>query len=193
MSCVPPVTRSAGFLFIDYIHTTRNLPHRSHMRLNATADPLDPVAMFTEANTISGHFSNVLSSNLTIVGWGTQNIDGVGLLQVAFSSPIPGTHPAAGGAEDYQARTVTFTGRGIPGAPTACKGPTVLRLFVAETYNFTPGQKFISAGVDAGLDGMALELSTNSVIWFDFYGQKATVRTTYPTHFHAYIQDRFGQ
>lgn len=193
MACSPPVTRSAGFIFLDYIHTSQGLPHRTHVRLNSVTDPLDPIIMFTEADTWSAILQDVLPANVSIVGWGTQNIDGVGLLQVAFSSAKVGQHSTAAGAEDYKARTVTLTGRGIPGTPTACKGPTVSRIFVADAFNFQPGQRFVSFGVDAALDALRDFYETNSVLWFDFYGQKGIVRTTYPTHFHAYIQDRFGQ
>lgn len=193
MACNPPAGRSVGFLFLDYIHVTANLPHRTHVRLNSTADPLDPITMFTEANLWGALLSDCQTGAFNVTGWGTQNPAGVGLLQAAFASPFSGNHAVAAGAEDYQARTVTFTGRGIPGSGNACKGPALTRMFIGNTFNFVPGQRFIARGDDAALDDLADFLEGNSVIWFDFYGQKATMRSLYPTHFHAYIQDRYGQ
>lgn len=193
MACVPPTSVSAGFLFLDYSHTTQNLNHRSHVRLNITANPLDPITMFTEANTWAGLLSEVVSPKVTITGWGTQNIDGVVLLQQSFGAAIVGIHGLASGAEDYKARTVTITGRGIPTGVLSCKGPCVSRMFVADAFNFQPGQRFYLRGQDTPLDNLADYFAGNSVTWFDYYGQKGTVRGTYPTQFHAYIQHHFGQ
>jgi len=64
---------------------------------------------------------------------------------------------------------------------------------VGDTFNFIPGQKFIAAGVDSDLDALAGLYASSNVFWFDFYGQKATVRSYYPVQFHAYIQRRQGQ
>lgn len=193
MACIIPVTRSAGFLFMDYNHVSQGLPHRTHVRLSQVADPLDPITMFAEANAWSGYLAAILSNKFNVVGWGTQDIDGAGLLQGTFGVAIPGSHSIASGAEDYRARTVTFVGRGVPASVGLCKGPALSRVFVGDGFNFAPGQRFISAGVDSALDDLALWFASTSVAWFDYYGQKAGVRTTYPSQFHAYIQKRYGQ
>lgn len=193
MGCTIPTTRSAGFIFLDYTHVTQGLSHRTHVRLSQTADPLDPITMAVEANTWSGQLQACLCPDFEITGWGTQDIDGAGLLQLAFPASLTGTHVRVGGAEDYKARTLTITGRGVPAIVGLCKGPALSRMFIGSSLNFVPGQRFLSAGIDAAFDGLAQEFQVNSVIWFDYYGQKAGVRTTYPTQFHAYIQRRHGQ
>lgn len=193
MACVIPGTRSTGFLFLDYQHTTQALPHRTHVRLNSVADPLDPITMFNEADDWAATVQPAVNGNISITGWGTQSPTGTLLLQSAFLTAIVGTHSTPSGSEDYKARTVTIVGRGTPGAPTFCKGQAMSRMFVGSTYNFVPGQKRIVRGVDTDLDNLADFLEANSVIFFDFYGQKAHPQPYFPTQFHAYIQRRYGQ
>lgn len=193
MPCVQPITLSAGFVFLDYVHISQQLQHRTHVRLNVTADPLDPVTMGTEANTWGALLADCLDNHFSVTGWGTQSLTGVGLLLYTFASPYLGTHTGSSGAEDYRSRTVTMVGRGIPSGGTGCKGPALTRMFVGDTYNFTPGQKYINAGGDAALDALRDFFATNSVIWHDYYGQKATIRSAYPVQFNAYMQRRKGQ
>jgi len=133
-----------------------------------------------------------LDNHLHVIGWGTQDINGGLILQDTFGTAKIGTHVSAAGALDLKSRTVSFNGHGTPSVTGNCKGACSHRIYTADTFSFIPGEKYIANGVDTDLDTLATFYTSSTVVWYDYYGQKGTVRPLYAVQFNAYTQRKQG-
>lgn len=193
MSCTVPLTLSPGFLFLDYVHSTAGLSHRTHARMRLGEDPLDDAFWSLEATYWANLMSAVVSSKIRIDGWGAQDLTGRVLYQFAFGSAFLGSHAVAAGALDYRSRTLTVTGRGKPASPGVCSGEARTVIFVADSYEYTAGTKKLVAGTDPAVDALVAGLQdAGHPFWCDYYGQKAGARPDAPIQFNARVQRKYG-
>lgn len=192
MACVPPVTRSLGYVFLDYTTNGFALPHRMRLRLTYPIDPSDLTTIEGEAAIWATRVAACLPTNSRVEGWGTMNQDGSVFHIAAWPGPYVGTHAAALGAEDYHSRTITLTGKGAPPSGGVCGGQTRVVLFVGKAFNFIEGQKRVGIGFDGDLDALRDFLTGNSVLGADWYGTIGSWRPSYPVQFNAWAQRHIG-
>lgn len=192
MPCTPGGTLSPGYIYLNYVHTTQAIDHRTRVRLHYGVDPADTTTMQTLADGWANQIQPCLSTFFTLTDWGTLDENQTPVVSGTLTAALVGSHSVGTGAEDYRSRTVTFTGRGQSLTPGQCTGEARMVLFVGNTYNFTPGQRNIASGVDVALDGLRTFLDNHPLLWSDYYGHFAGVRGKYPVQLNAAVQRRHG-
>jgi hypothetical protein len=192
MACVDGGHESPGYLRLDYLHSSRSIPHSTRARLVFGVDPLDGSLMFSTANAWSEVWAGLVTNQFSCDTYSVLRHDGSLLYSAALDTPQVGVHAAASGALDYASRTLCFTGRGTPDTVGLCSGEAIGRVFVGAAFEFTAGQKFTLYGVDALVDDYIDFLRGDPTVWADEFGFKAGVRGRVPVQFNAYAQGRNG-
>jgi len=191
-TCVPPITRSPGFLYLEYVHTSQGLQHTVAIRFTHDADITDITEARLTATDWAINLYPCMTAQFSIQGWGIRNADGDHYYSEAFVTPYPGTHGGITGMQDAVSSTVSITGQGLPPSPGVCYGRTKHTFHTGAAFTFSPKRKFTNTVENAPLDDLGAWLFAQSHVWADYYGQEASVHVQYPVQYHAGYQRKWG-
>lgn len=191
MPCIPPTTRSPGFLYLSY-NQSNNAFHTARWAFILGVDITDTVNLRVEANRIAAIMADALQAQFAVTDWGILQADGSHFYSEPFAAPYVGTKGVAPGADDYYSRTITFTGRGNATLPGVCTGQSRSVLFVGNTYQFVRGEKRFNVGSDVDLMNYLNALNTSTYLPADVYGQQVTYSASAPVQFNAHTQRTMG-
>jgi hypothetical protein len=191
-SCVIPTTRSPGYLFLSYTHTSAGLNHTVAVHFLDGVDPADIINHRITAGNWADLVQQCLTNQFQITGWGVKLPGGLHFYDEAFTTIRTGNRTPRTGMQDARSSTVTITGKGIPGTIGECAGPTRHFLHTGAGYTFPPGAKYALASETVEMEDVASFLFSHSDIWADYYGQKAGAHTLYPVQYNAGTQRKVG-
>lgn len=186
---VPPLPiLSPGYLALGYGDTGQQ--HKTRIRLTMLGDPYNTAQMETEAQAWADSCASVLNTTQEIDTWYAYDADKNMVQQGLLGTSVNGTNTNI--TLGSQSFTETLTGHGYSGGPGLIAGEARMRLFPHATAVPNRGERYRIIASYTPLQQLALFLVTSTVVWADFYGQKAGLRGHAPIQQNAYAQNKQG-
>lgn len=190
MASIRPGSRSLGYLTLPYV--VNGLTHKTSIRLAAAPGLITPTIGRSWASAFADRVAGVLPNSTFLASYEYRDLYGNLVFSDALDTTYPGRHSLVGGQPLYRSYTLTISGRGIPSGLDYAVGKTRIVLYVGSAFQVIAGSTKINAVGDTGLTGLYSFCLSNSDMFADFYGQKATPQPWYTTQFNAHVQQKYG-
>jgi hypothetical protein len=185
----PTPSTSPGYIGLGY--GSNFLRHKTRVRLTVLADPNDVTAMATEALAWATGMAWAIGSLEVIDTFYVYGPDGALLYQTLLSAPQSGHIVTAQLQSNSFTWTLTGHGHGLVGGPRP--GEARHRGFPYIWYEQPArGTKNYGLNSNPPLLQAAQPLAVSTLIWADFYGNKAGIRGSAPIQMNSATQNKEG-